>query len=184
MQLKQALKYFGAVGSAYFTAIVAVICLIFLIIGTPESSESVKLLQPERLVLILALSFVMSAGSTVYRFANLGKTLAICLHAAIYNAGFFAFLWITVTGYEENIGKKFVLVTVGTLVLAAIYTVVTLLVRMSERALIGETAAAPKVKAAARTKAEPATEGKSTAPDEKAKKSKKNKKEPYKSQFS
>ena len=177
MQYKQALKYFGAVGSAYFTAITSVISLIFLIIGLPESSESVKLLQPERLLLILALSFIMSAGSTVYRFANLNKTLSICLHAAIYNVGFFAFLWISVTGYEENIGKKFVLVTVGTLVLAAIYTVATILVRMSERIFVGDTTAA-------KTKASVKAEIKSNSLDQTSKKPKKNKKEPYKNQFS
>ena len=175
MQLKQALKYFGAVGSAYFTAITALICLIFLAIGTPGSDETFKLLQPERLLLILGLSFVMSAGSTLYRYANLSKTLAICLHAAVYNAGFFAFLWITVTGYEQNVGKKFVLVTVGTLVLAAIYTVVTLLFRMLERTLNAPTKkVAPKISAAK----------KSESPEQKPQKPKKNKKEPYESQFS
>ncbi len=176
MQYKQALKYFGAVGASFFTAIMTAICILFFIFGTNPSEETFKLLQPERILLVLLLSFVMSAGSTVYHYAPISKTAAICLHAAIYNAGFFAFLWATVAGYEENIGKRFVIVTVGTLVLAVIYVAVTLLLRM-----IARTLGTPQKKSASNVTSK---KEKSQQSSQKPVKQKKNKKEPYESQFS
>lgn len=176
MDYKKAFKYFGTLGASIFTAIMAAVCLIFFITDTGASEETIKLLQPSRVFLIMALSFIMSAGSTVYRFANVSKTAKICLHAAIYNSGFFAFLWITVSGYEENVGKRFVLVIVGTLVAAVIYTAVTLIVRMLARTLASSDKNTAKRVA---SKKEPAAqvEGKPA-------KQKKNKKEPYENQFS
>ena len=176
MDYKKAFKYFGALGASIFTAIMVAVCALFFVTGTNASEETFKLLEPGRVLLLMALSFVMSAGSTVYRFANVSKTARICLHAAIYNSGFFAFLWITVSGYEENIGKRFVLVIVGTLVAAVIYTAVTLIARMLARTFSStDKRTANKATSAKASAAK--TEGKPA-------KQKKSKKEPYENQFS
>lgn len=168
MQILKALKNFWFFGASYFAAITSVMCLISLSIPN-------KALLSERLLLILLLSFIMSLGSTVYRLDGINKTLAVCLHAAIYNFGFFFFfllLWESMAAKSEiSGGNKLVYATVATFIFAAIYIISTIVTRMITRAL-GE----PSTKACAKASTKDALTTK--------KKNKKEGKEPYKSQFS
>ncbi len=167
MQILKALKNFWLFGASYFAAITSIMCLISLAIPN-------KAILSERLLLILLLSFIMSLGSTVYRLDKINKTLALCLHAAIYNFGFFFFfllLWESMETQGEISGNKLVYATVATLIFAAIYIISTIATRMVTKAF-------RKPSAKAHTKA--STKDALTT----KKKNKKEGKEPYKSQFS
>ncbi len=167
MQILKALKNFWFFGASYFAAISSVMCLISLAIPN-------KAILSERLLLILLLSFIMSLGSTVYRLDGINKTLAVCLHAAIYNFGFFFFfllLWESMKTHGEISGNKLVYATVATLIFAVIYIISTIAIRMVTKAVS---------KPSVGVKAKVATKDDHPA----QKKNKKEGKEPYKSQFS
>ena len=167
MQILKVLKNFWFFGASYFAAITSLMCLVSLAIPN-------KAILSERLLLILLLSFIMSLGSTVYRLDGINKTLAVCLHAAIYNVGFFFFfllLWENMSAQGEISGNKFVYTTVATLIFAVIYVISTIATRMVTKAF-----SKPTVKA--KTKSETKNERSARQ------KNRKEGKQPYKSQFS
>ena len=167
MSFIKPLKVFWVVGSAYFTVISAIMFLISL-------SGSDQLLRADRFLLILMLSFIMGLGTALYWACGFNKTLAFCLHAGTYIAGFAIFLWLS--------GMKFEGVAIGTLILAAIYTVCTVVVRRLYNTF-------RKAKKDSTLKPQPETKQKKTEKKDEsvkieAKKSKKAQKEEYQNLFS
>ncbi len=167
MSFTKPLKIFWTVGSSYFTVISAVMFLISL-------SGSDQLLRADRFLLILMLSFIMGLGTALYWGFEFNKTIAFCLHAGTYIAGFAIFLWLS--------GMKFEGVVIGTLVLAAIYTACTVVVR-----LLYKTFRPNKKDAISQSKPEikqKKVENKAEPIKAETKKSKKTKKEDYQNLFS
>ena len=174
MSFFKPLKIFWIVGSAYFTVISAIMYLVSL-------SDPNQLLRADRFLLILMLSFIMGSGSALYWACDFNKVLAFCLHAGVYNVGFFLFLWMS--------GMQFVAVIVGTLILATVYTIATIVARLLYKAFRPE-------KKDATVAPLPQKKHKNSAPSEKksanktennsadTKNSKKNSKEEYKNLFS
>ncbi len=170
MQISKILKNLWFFTASFFTAISTVICLAILVMSESEVI-SAGLLDPSSLLLILLLSFLMAVGSTLYRLDGINKALAVCLHAVIYNSGFFAFLWLNID-YKDGDNSRLATAVIGTLILAVVYVVTMISIRMITKAV-----SSPKKKV-------PNAKSKPSEAQSTSKKAKKEEKEPYKNLFS
>lgn len=88
MDAKKAVKYFLLCGAAYFTALCGLILTVLAIILGEKSNIGV---EPSKFLLVLALSYVWSLGSTLKRVIS-SKIAGLTLNAICYVGGFFTFL--------------------------------------------------------------------------------------------
>jgi hypothetical protein len=117
----------------------------------------------------------MGMGSALSGLDGIDKNLGICLHAILYNVGFFIFMWMSVS-YKNGDNSRLATAAIGTVILAVIYAVVMVALKLIPKA----------IKAGKRkSKAKKAKEKTPAAQDEKnVKKAKKAEKAPYTNQFS
>ena len=120
MKILKAIKDFICYGSVYFTSIATVMLLL-------AADKTDKAPETSRFLLFLMLSFIFALGSTVYRIDGISRPLGVCLHAAIYNLGFLLFMILCDMGFSKSI--------IATLIFAIIYTAITVIIRLSSRAM-------------------------------------------------
>jgi hypothetical protein len=140
-----------------------------------DPNSSAALLDPIAMLRILLLSLFMGMGSALSGLDGINKNLGICLHAILYNVGFFIFMWMSVS-YKNGDNSRLATAAIGTVILAVIYAVVMVALKLIPKA----------IKAGKRkSKAKKAKEKTPAAQDEKnVKKAKKAEKAPYTNQFS
>ena len=164
--------WLGAASS--FTAIATLLCLFILILSMSDPNSSLSLLDPIAMLRILLLSLFMGAGSALIRLDGMDKNLGICLHAALYNVGFFIFMWLSVN-YTDGNNSRLATATIGTIIFAVIYTATMVAINLIPKAI----KAKQKKSASKNSTVSTAKEA------EKAKqKPKKSEKTPYTNQFS
>jgi hypothetical protein len=120
MKILKAIKDFICYGSIYFTSIATVMLLL-------AADKTDKAPETSRFLLFLMLSFIFALGSTVYRIDGISRPIGVCLHAAIYNLGFLLFMILCDMGFSKSI--------IATLIFAIIYTAITVIIRLSSRAM-------------------------------------------------
>ena len=120
MKILKAIKDFICYGSVYFTSIATVMLLL-------AADKTDKAPETSRFLLFLMLSFIFALGSTVYRIDGISRPIGVCLHAAIYNLGFLLFMILCDMGFSKSI--------IATLIFAIIYTAITVIIRLSSRAM-------------------------------------------------
>ena len=117
MNIKKVLKNLVFYGSVYYTAITVAFILVAMMIS---ESDSVKIIDTDRFLLILLFSFMMSLGSTLLQIDRIPRVAAVCLHAACYILGFFVFILLC--------GGQFAATVIATAVFALFYLIVTIIV--------------------------------------------------------
>lgn len=113
MDAKKAVKYFLLCGAAYFTALCGIILTVLAIILGEKSNIGV---EPSRFLLVLALSYVWSLGSTLKRTLS-SKIAGMTLNAICYVGGFFAFLLMSDTSFTPALFATLFFVVVYALII-------------------------------------------------------------------
>ena len=86
MKNKPLLNFFIARGAILYTCFSGIYFIISIF------AKNSKLLEPRQFLSLLLFSYILSAGSTIYRFENISRTAKRCWHAVFFTGGFVIFL--------------------------------------------------------------------------------------------
>ena len=100
-------KFFISRGAIIYTCCSGIYFIISLLV------QNTKPLEPKQFISLLLFSYILSAGSTVYRCESLSRTAGRCLHAVLFVGGFMLFLGLC--------GVTFKLVMLATLIFVIVY---------------------------------------------------------------
>jgi peptidoglycan/LPS O-acetylase OafA/YrhL len=148
-------------GSVYYTAISV---LILLVTSGMNETQAVRIIETAQFFKILLFSFLMALGSAILRVRKISRVTARIIHAACYIGGFLLFYVLAFASNAGGSGSRFASTAIVTAIFAALYVAAVIISSAIKRKKGGATSVAQK------------------APAEK--KSAKDKKKPYTSQFS
>ena len=136
MKNKPLLNFFISRGAILYTCCSGIYFIISLLV------QNTKPLEPKQFISLLLFTYVLSAGSTIYRCEGISRVAKRCWHALLFIGGFMLFLALC--------SVTFKLVMLATLVFAIVYAAIAV---VSEIKLSRGVAKAPKQKKEAPKKA-------------------------------
>lgn len=112
MKNKPLLNFFIARGAILYTCFSGIYFIISIF------ANNLKPLEPRQFLSLLLFSYILSVGSTVYRYENISRIAKRCWHAAFFIGGFVIFLALC-----QVILKSILIATVVYVIIYAIFAV-------------------------------------------------------------
>ena len=129
MKNKPLLSFLISRGAIIYTCCSGIYFIISLLV------ENSKPLEPKQFIFLLLFSYILAAGSAVYRCEGISRIARRCWHAVLFIGGFTLFLALC--------SVTFKLVMIATLIFAIVYTAIAI---VSEIKLSRGVTKAPKQK--------------------------------------